>query len=224
MCLVFTRIRRYGVRRSRQAMTTRRGEVAEWSKAPHSKCGVRATVPWVRIPPSPPFFRSRQFRCAQRLRGGARKGGPRSRPVASGSRFQPNLSCSLTSRCRPSGFAPVGASHQLGRPLALRTRWVRPFLRTLRHSFAHDSFAALNVSAGAPERAGGGRGMWLRVPASSRTFRRSLTSRCRSSGFAPVGASHQLGRPLALRTPWVRFLRTKLFTPRMGAGIRAGGL
>src|SRR6476660_6690516 len=31
-----------------------RGEVAEWSKAPHSKCGVRATVPWVRIPPSPP--------------------------------------------------------------------------------------------------------------------------------------------------------------------------
>ena len=31
-----------------------RGEVAERSNAPHSKCGVRATVPWVRIPPSPP--------------------------------------------------------------------------------------------------------------------------------------------------------------------------
>src|SRR3954463_3487720 len=30
------------------------GEVAEWSIVPHSKCGVRATVPWVRIPPSPP--------------------------------------------------------------------------------------------------------------------------------------------------------------------------
>lgn len=30
------------------------GEVAEWSIAPHSKCGVRATVPGVRIPPSPP--------------------------------------------------------------------------------------------------------------------------------------------------------------------------
>ncbi len=30
------------------------GEVAERSKAPHSKCGVPATVPWVRIPPSPP--------------------------------------------------------------------------------------------------------------------------------------------------------------------------
>ena len=32
----------------------RRGEVAEWSIAPHSKCGVRASVPGVRIPPSPP--------------------------------------------------------------------------------------------------------------------------------------------------------------------------
>ena len=32
------------------------GEVAEWSIAPHSKCGVRVTVPGVRIPPSPPLF------------------------------------------------------------------------------------------------------------------------------------------------------------------------
>ena len=30
------------------------GEVAEWSKAPHSKCGVPARVPRVRIPASPP--------------------------------------------------------------------------------------------------------------------------------------------------------------------------
>ena len=30
------------------------GEVAEWLKAPHSKCGIRATVSGVRIPPSPP--------------------------------------------------------------------------------------------------------------------------------------------------------------------------
>src|SRR5205085_4378124 len=35
---------------------TSSGEVAEWSKAPHSKCGVRVTVPWVRIPPSPPVM------------------------------------------------------------------------------------------------------------------------------------------------------------------------
>ena len=32
----------------------RRGEVAEWSNVPHSKCGVPGRVPWVRIPPSPP--------------------------------------------------------------------------------------------------------------------------------------------------------------------------
>ena len=30
------------------------GEVAEWSIAPHSKCGIRATVSGVQIPPSPP--------------------------------------------------------------------------------------------------------------------------------------------------------------------------
>ena len=32
------------------------GEVAEWSKAPVLKTGERASVPWVRIPPSPPFL------------------------------------------------------------------------------------------------------------------------------------------------------------------------
>jgi hypothetical protein len=32
------------------------GEVAEWSNAPVLKTGVRASVPWVRIPPSPPYF------------------------------------------------------------------------------------------------------------------------------------------------------------------------
>ena len=32
-----------------------RGEVAEWLNAPHSKCGIRATVSGVRIPPSPPI-------------------------------------------------------------------------------------------------------------------------------------------------------------------------
>ncbi len=30
------------------------GEVAERLNAPHSKCGIRATVSGVRIPPSPP--------------------------------------------------------------------------------------------------------------------------------------------------------------------------
>ncbi len=32
------------------------GEVAEWSIASHSKCEVRASVPGVRIPPSPPII------------------------------------------------------------------------------------------------------------------------------------------------------------------------
>ena len=30
--------------------------MAEWSNAPHSKCGVRVTVPGVRIPLFPLFF------------------------------------------------------------------------------------------------------------------------------------------------------------------------
>ena len=33
-----------------------RGEVAERLKALASKANVRETVPWVRIPPSPPFL------------------------------------------------------------------------------------------------------------------------------------------------------------------------
>ena len=32
------------------------GEVAEWSIAPVSKTGVGASLPWVRIPPSPPYI------------------------------------------------------------------------------------------------------------------------------------------------------------------------
>jgi hypothetical protein len=31
------------------------GEVQEWLNWQHWKCCVRGTVPWVRIPPSPPF-------------------------------------------------------------------------------------------------------------------------------------------------------------------------
>src|SRR5580692_10579463 len=35
-------------------MTNHRGEVTEWLKVLASKASVRETVPWVRIPPSPP--------------------------------------------------------------------------------------------------------------------------------------------------------------------------
>jgi hypothetical protein len=41
----------------------RHGEVAEWLKAPHSKCGVRVTVPGVRIPPSPPALAPLHLEC-----------------------------------------------------------------------------------------------------------------------------------------------------------------
>src|SRR5207253_1062739 len=34
------------------------GEVAEWSNAPHSKCGIGASLSGVRIPPSPPALKS----------------------------------------------------------------------------------------------------------------------------------------------------------------------
>ena len=40
--------------KTRLARRLRRGEVAEWLMVPLSKSGVRATVPRVRIPPSPP--------------------------------------------------------------------------------------------------------------------------------------------------------------------------
>jgi hypothetical protein len=43
-----------GVLQVKPASKIKAGEVAEWLKAPHSKCGVLARVPGVRIPPSPP--------------------------------------------------------------------------------------------------------------------------------------------------------------------------
>jgi hypothetical protein len=40
------------------------GEVAEWSIAPHSKCGIGASLSGVRIPPSPPpaFASAQKFK------------------------------------------------------------------------------------------------------------------------------------------------------------------
>src|SRR5919107_4162401 len=39
------------------------GEVAEWLNAPHSKCGIRATVSGVRISPSPPHYSAKRLIC-----------------------------------------------------------------------------------------------------------------------------------------------------------------
>src|SRR5947209_14399542 len=44
----------------RKSPASARGEVAEWLKAPHSKCGIRVTVSGVRIPPSPPPHRANE--------------------------------------------------------------------------------------------------------------------------------------------------------------------
>src|SRR3954463_6239770 len=47
------------------AIEGRPGEVAEWFKAPVLKTGVGASLPWVRIPPSPPDAeRTRMSRAA----------------------------------------------------------------------------------------------------------------------------------------------------------------
>ena len=69
--------------RPRAGSTTLRGEVAEWSNAPHSKCGIRVTVSRVRIPASPPsaldlliFFESRG--------NGSHKGSTIDRSLAAG--------------------------------------------------------------------------------------------------------------------------------------------
>jgi hypothetical protein len=65
-------------RRAQRA--TDAGEVAEWLKAPHSKCGVPARVPRVRIPPSPPT--QNRTANAGRSRFHAAGGGERSEQIA----------------------------------------------------------------------------------------------------------------------------------------------
>jgi hypothetical protein len=43
------------------------GEVAEWLNAPHSKCGIGASLSGVRIPPSPPDVNSLPFAGFQKI-------------------------------------------------------------------------------------------------------------------------------------------------------------
>src|SRR5215471_20128008 len=45
----------------------RAGEVPEWSIGTVSKTVVRASVPWVRIPPSPPTYAAQQRGCPPKL-------------------------------------------------------------------------------------------------------------------------------------------------------------
>ena len=48
--------------RARIACFGTEGEVAEWLNAPHSKCGIGASLSGVRIPPSPPTLRNKSRR------------------------------------------------------------------------------------------------------------------------------------------------------------------
>src|SRR5580698_4053502 len=56
------------------------GEVAEWSNAPHSKCGIGASLSGVRIPPSPPL--QNRTANAGRSRFYARGGSERLKQIA----------------------------------------------------------------------------------------------------------------------------------------------
>ncbi len=44
------------------------GEVPEWLNGPVLKTGVRASVPWVRIPPSPPTSFTKPCQIMSRLK------------------------------------------------------------------------------------------------------------------------------------------------------------
>ena len=52
-CLEIVYLKKYLYICTPKSQQQAQGEVPEWSIGPHSKCGVRATVPGVRIPPSP---------------------------------------------------------------------------------------------------------------------------------------------------------------------------
>src|ERR1700754_165483 len=52
-----------GPGRAHPLPSTVHGEVAEWSNVPDSKSGVRLSVPWVRIPPSPPVKTKASQQC-----------------------------------------------------------------------------------------------------------------------------------------------------------------
>lgn len=53
ICSPKTTVLEPGGRGAGPSPATEKGEMPEWSIGPHSKCGVRATVPGVRIPLSP---------------------------------------------------------------------------------------------------------------------------------------------------------------------------
>ena len=90
-----------------QLQLRRCGEVAEWSNVPDSKSGVGATLPRVRIPPSPPEARKARCTLCSGLflwRSGAK--GPRKREARAVRCVPPLVAPSLS---------PVSVSQRMGR-------------------------------------------------------------------------------------------------------------
>src|SRR5690606_28434606 len=92
-----------------------RGEVAEWLNAPHSKCGIRATVSGVRIPPSPPVLVDRAPRRddqdhRRHEEGDARASAAGSEPATGGS-GGPFLAFPIRSGGRRAGGAAAATEH-----------------------------------------------------------------------------------------------------------------
>ncbi len=90
------------------------GEVAEWLKAPHSKCGIRVTVSGVRIPPSPPLDRIKSLLLNDNLVFTA--------PLAPKSVPKSNAERADLGRQRPLGHRAIERLLQ-GRPQKRQRRW-----------------------------------------------------------------------------------------------------
>src|SRR2546426_5100685 len=96
---------------------SRDGEVPKWLTGPDSKSGVRVTVPWVRIPPSPPSL-SPSLEWPLGLRRGAAIAGSRSNyglreprqirkeAAVAGFRLRAGVPCDLRSASESDGSRP----------------------------------------------------------------------------------------------------------------------
>ena len=151
-------------------------------KAPHSKCGIRATVSGVRIPSSPPssFSERKAYRTHQKLRSlCARCIFVRKSPkvwfdLAHGSDTACHASAGAVKKLTDSRSA-VRFAIELSVRKAYRTH------QKLRSLCARCIFVRKSPKA------------WF-----------GLISRQFAPLMAPIGASHKLGRLFALRTRWVR--------------------
>lgn len=140
------------------------GRVAEWLKAPDSKSGVGATLPWVRIPPLPPLW----VACGATLRAQSSTVLPRiaARRLCDPRKFRPfflaispTQATARTDGCIPDRFRPQQeramaachrASPRCGTWRLARFSWgmggARPLLKTAAKAGAIDRFARAGAS------------------------------------------------------------------------------